>query len=622
MLYLLAPELSSVDQGAASSLLAGAEREWNDTPTSTIGAEALATCNPAAGDGVVFFNPPRTDYASDVEALLEEAAREGAVLIPIAMDAEHRQPPPAAGEAQSFDVVDQIRRRELHGAPFEVIGAAFAREALSMTMPTFVQSRLRLFLCHRRADGEEMTARLDGALTNLHEHVFRDLIDIQAGEQAQHRIDEALGGADALVFLDTPMAGESWWIAHELATALGRNIPIVWVQLAGSNTTRAELHVKPAAEPHIRCDEVELSAARAGELADDILRVAARLAREYGRISLQALRELKRWAAEHGADVQTLDARQQIFQLRHPTPTQTRPYPLRPATDVLQFFGRTPSDADRLTLEAYIGDHGMGPHDQACRAFDAAIMLDPTATGHRAVGEWSVTEHPERFLSSLSAQPLTGAEQQVAQRLLLLGAFPTGDYARDRIIPAVHATATTWFRLGGTVVCGGHPTFVPLLVEAARGVLDESAPDHLVIYQSEWFAAPAQIGELRQHATVIATPSADTREASLTVMRTQMIRETRPATTIAIGGRTEESGRHQPGIDEEIRLVRRDNFPVYLLGAPGGQTSLLAAHAARESTPWSSLGNPLDADANAILASTEDYERAVRVIWAATTSAR
>jgi hypothetical protein len=616
MLFVLTPDLSSVDGGRADALLVAAEAEWDDVPVSRIGAAALTTCEPSDGDGVVFFNPPRPEHDEEIEALLADAARNGAVLLPIAMDAEHRRPPGAAGEMQSFDVVDHIRRRELQDEQLVVIGAAFAREALSMTMPTFVQSHLRIFLCHRRTDGEVPTAEVDRALRAHHEHVFRDLIDIQTGEQAQAKIDEALTGADVLVFLDTPEAGESWWIAHELATALGRNVPIVWVRLASANDDRAELPVKPAAEPHIHSNEEELSQSDANRIADEILRLAVRLAREHGRISRQALRELKRWAAEQGAAIELLDARQQIFQIRHPVPANPRAYPVRPATDILQFFGRTPSDTDQRALESFLTDRGMGPHDHDCRAFDAAILLDPTATGHRAVGEWSVTEHPERFLSSLA--PRRATELASAPRLLLLGAFPAGDYAREQIAPAVHATATTWLRLGGIVICGGHPTFVPLLTEAARGVLGDLARERLVVYQSEWFAAPAQLQELAQNATVVSTARNDTRQASLTVMRTRMVNESHASAVLAIGGRTAEEGTHTPGIDEEIQLARVQDLPVYLLGAPGGQANLLAARAARERDPWASLGNDLDAADNELLMSTDDYERAVRMIWTAT----
>ncbi len=614
MLYVLSPELSSVDQAPARALLDAATHEWDDIPVAEIGAAALATCQPSAGDGVVFFNPPREDLAGEVQALLDEALRAGAVLLPIAMDAEHRRPPGAAGERQSFDVHDQLRRRELPPERPQLLGAAFAREALSMTMPTFVQSRLRIFLCHRRADGEQLTAAVDRALSARHEHVFRDLIDIQTGEQAQQRIDEKLTGADVLVFLDTPLAGESWWVAHELATALGRGIPVVWVRL-GAAAGRVELQVRPAAEPHLYSEEPELSPAAAGELVDEILRIAVRLARSHARIARQAQRELKHWAAEHGARIETLDARRQIFQIRHPPPSLTRAYPLRAATDVVQFFGRAPEDTDRLALEGFLTDRGMGPHDHECRAFDAAIMLDPTATGHRAVGEWSVTEHPERFLRSL--EPARPAYATGPPRLLLLGAFPAGEYARDQIVPAIHATASTWLALGGAIVCGGHPTFVPLLSEAARSVLGADARERLIVYQSQWFTAPAQHEELSPHAQVVLTAGEASRAASLTLMREQMVGAGHAAAVLALGGRTVEGGTHTPGIDEEIALARAHGLPVYLLGAPGGQAAVLAAQAAGETPAWGMLGNRLGAAGNELLASTEDYEHAARLIWRA-----
>ena len=612
MLYVLAAEVSAVEQTRANALLKAAKEEWDDIPVADIGAAALVTCQPTAGDGVVFFNPPREDLRQEIEELLQEAVRNGAVLLPIAMDAAHRRPPGAAGDRQSFDVVDHIRRRELPDDRLHVIGAAFAREALSMTMPTFVQSRLRIFLCHRRADGEALTAAVDRALQARHEHVFRDLIDIQTGEQAQEKIDEKLTGADVLAFLDTPRAGESWWITQELATALGRNIPIVWVRL-GEDENRAELQVKPAAEPHLQSDEPELTPARAGELVDEILSVALRLARAHGRISLQAQRELKHWAAEHGAAIEVLDARQQIFQLRHPAAPNPRAYPLRAATDVVQFFGRAPDESDRHALDRFLTERGMGPHDQECRAFDAAILLDPTATGHRAMGEWSVTEHPARFLSSLS--PRQQPDPETPPRLLLLGAFPAGDYARDQIVPAIHASATTWLRLGGAIVCGGHPTFVPLLVQVARGLLGEHARERLIVYQSEWFVAPAQHEELTLHARVVLTAREGSRDASLTLMRTRMVREGQAAAALAIGGRTVEGGTHTPGIDEEIQLARDQGLAVYLLGAPGGQAALLAMRAAAETQPWARLGNGLGLVGNELLMSTDEYEHATKLIW-------
>ena len=63
-----------------------------------------------------------------------------------------------------------------------------------------------------------LVAEVDKALSARHTgRVFRDLVEIQVGEPAQEKIDEELARADVLVFFDTPKAGESTWVAHELA---------------------------------------------------------------------------------------------------------------------------------------------------------------------------------------------------------------------------------------------------------------------------------------------------------------------------------------------------------------------------------------------------------------------
>ncbi len=90
---------------------------------------------------------------------------------------------------------------------------------------------MHLFLSYRRADGEGVTAQIGNALVIRHEHTFRDLVDIQVGEVAQERIDDALAKADVVVFVDTPKAGESDWIAKELAIALGRHVPVLWLKV-------------------------------------------------------------------------------------------------------------------------------------------------------------------------------------------------------------------------------------------------------------------------------------------------------------------------------------------------------------------------------------------------------
>jgi hypothetical protein len=620
MIYVLDTELSAADGANARAFLQVARNELQVAQVVEIRTrDNILDAEPTAADGVVFVNPPRADVATDVEDLLERAATAGAVVLPVALDEDGRRPTGAVGDRQSFDVVDHRRRRGLVEDQRGTAARAFAREALSRLQPTYTKDRLRLFLCHRRADAEGLVARLGARLDVLHAgHVFRDLVDVQAGEAAQPRIDDALASADVLVFFDTPLAGESWWIAKELAGALGRNIPLVWVRFGAETRGRTPLAVQPGSpEPHLQIDRLFLHDDEVRDLADAILEQAFALARTHVRTSQDAVRALKRYAVAHGAQLETLDARRMVFELTRPVPD--RPYPTRPATDVVQVFARHPTDEDLLSLDGFLTESNMGPHERKCRSFDAAVVLDPTATARRAVGEWSVVEHPERFLASLPAGTALASAGQESPALLVLGAFPGGDLASLEVDGAVHAVATTWLRLGGSIVFGGHPTFTPLIMEAARLVVPGHERKRVTVFQSEWYAAPAALADLAKNVTVRAIPAAADCAASLTAMRVAMIRAEAASAVVALGGRTDERGTHLPGIDEELRLARTARLPVHLLGGTGGRTAELALAAAGEKVPFDSLGNRLSHEANEALYTTDEYAEAARTIWASVT---
>lgn len=615
MIYVIDPRFSAVPTVEAEQFLAAALPALSMLPVSVLRTEEQILASDAgAADGLIFFNPLSGESEVEVEELLGRASAAGAVILPIALREEWRRPPSAIGEFQSFDVVEQRRSRGLAEGQIAAIANTFARQALSRVQPTYSRDRLRLFLCHRREDGEGLAAAIGQRLDALHEGlVFRDLIDVQSGERSQERIDEALEGADALVFLDTPAAHESWWIAHELSQALGRNIPIVWVRIGGDD--RGPLPIEPAAAPHIELSESDLEPSELQALADRIRECAFELSIEQVRVANAALRELQRWATDNEADLQMLDARQMIFELRRTA--GDRGYPSRAAVDVVQWFAHHPAEEDRERLEDFLIESGLGPHEHECRSFDAALMLDPTATGVRHVGEWSAIEHPRRFLQSLDS---TNAPTSPGQHptLLLLGAFPDAEGSQRETIQAVHAVTTTWLRLGGAIVFGGHPTFTPLVIEAARLIAPGRERERVTVYQSGWFASPAAVQELESLIRVRSIPAAMSRDSSLSVMRTAMCGIGAEA-VIAIGGRTKEGGSHRPGIDEEVSLSRAAGSPAFLLGGAGGRAAELAVAARAEDPPFARLGNGLSLTDNERLLLTDEYEDVARLIYGTST---
>lgn len=611
MLYLVAPDLTGAADDARRFMeLLRPELELAATcPLDN--DEAVYDIAPASGDGVIFFNPePRAGVSPAVATLLDQALAVGAVVLPVALSEQTRQPPAPVEEMQSFDVTEHCALRQLPPGAYRVIAQEFARRALARVQPTLTKDGLRLFLCHRRVDGEGLVRRLDQTLSARHGHVFRDLIDIQTGDLAQEVIDRELQRADVIVFFDTERSGESEWVAKELSTALGRHVPIVWVRLPGADdSTRAPLQVRPSGVPHIKLESSEVPPGVLNDVVDQILHEAFTLAQTHVRTAKFQFSQIRQRAAKAGKQVTVLDARQMIYEISDPLPSSS--YPARPAVHVVQLFGRHPTDEDCARLARWLDEEGYGPHQRTCRAFDAAVLLDPMPSNTEIFGDWGVVENAGRYLEQLP-DPASELASTRPRPLLLLGAFPESAESHEPVKEAVYAFSLGWLRRGGIVVLGGHPTFTPLVTESARVLLGSGGRERVRIYQSRYFVTDATIEALSATATVIDTPRRDDRTASMTLMREEMVSAYPDAVAVAIGGRTDEGGQHVPGIDEEIELARRAGVPVCLVGAPGGRAAELAAEEAGQG--WRYLGNGLG-PANELLATDEDYESLVETVW-------
>ncbi|MHB8290595.1 MAG: SLOG domain-containing protein [Acidimicrobiales bacterium] len=565
------------------------------------------------GDGVAFANPePGKEITEAARAFLEQAESVGAVILPVAMSAETRDPPPVVSVRQSHDVVDSLRRRDLPPDALTVAAHEFSRIALARILPTMALGNVRLFLCHRRFDGEELAAAVDKELSKRHSKFFRDLVDIQVGEPAQEIIDEHLQLADVVVFFDTPAAGESVWVARELATALGRGIPVLWIRTGPDGPERLPLPVQPSGAPHINAAEVPENLTNGvafGEFADRLLTEADVLNRASLRKARETFARIRSRCRILGRTIETLDARQQIYAISEPE--VVGPYPRRKSVHVVQLFARHPTAEDQQQLTAWLAENDFGPHAADCRAFDAAVMLDPLPGAPLTFGNFGVSESAADYLGRLQ-EVVPVRDDHHDGTMLLLGAFPSGGATHQGVIEAVQSVAVTWLQMGGKIICGGHPTFIPLLTEAVRSVGADR--DQLTVYWSRFFVTPEAIDALLTLAVVIPTEACDSDPGqSLTTMRLAMVGHSDRAAVVGIGGRTSELGTHVPGLDEEVRLARAAQLPVYLLGAAGGHTGQLARDAA--AVGWTSLGNPLSDADNLFLAESDRYETLARIIW-------
>jgi hypothetical protein len=566
----------------------------------------MSAATPTASDGIVLVNGDSTPGDQAV-SFLGAAVDTGALIFPVALDEAHRAPLEVVAIAQSFDVTDELRRASQAPGRLDLAARAFARDVLARVSPTFYRARQRVFVCYRRADGEGIAAGLDRALSARHDHVFRDLIDIQSGELAQDRIEDALSKADVLVFIDTPRAGESDWVSRELAVAMGRNIPIVWVR-TGVEAERLPLAVEPGPRPDLTLD----AEADPGGLALQVLEVALARVAQHVRASVAAFERLRRWAGSAGADLQTLDQRLLIYGIS--LDPSDASYPSRRRTNIVQLYARWPSDEDRAGLESWLTDHGYLGHPTGCRAFDAAVLLRPCAGPVERDREWSAVDSADHFVSYLEGRRPEVDSSEVPT-LLLLGSFASEPSTHQETIGAVGDIARRWLDAGGRLVFGGHPTFTPLVLEAARLVLSQPDQQRVVMYQSAYYVGPSYVEAIGSRASVVVVPAEATLDESLGVMRRRMIEESRADLAVIIGGRTSEAGGHRPGVDEELRLALAMQIPVVVVGAPGGQAATIAERYRSSPDGWKPLVNNLPDDLNEWVATTDDYVGVADLLW-------
>jgi SLOG cluster3 family len=147
------------------------------------------------------------------------------------------------------------------------------------------------------------------------------------------------------------------------------------------------------------------------------------------------------------------------------------------------------------------------------------------------------------------------------------------------ITDAVVSLARVFLTAGVRIVTAAHPTIAPLLLYVAAE-LPDTAPRRIVTYQSDLFkdVLPVATQRFREEgigefvwteAAPADRPEPGGWDASLKVMREEMLDVTRPSAAMFIGG--------MQGIRDEYAMFteRFPDAPAYPLGSPGGEARLL-----------------------------------------------
>lgn len=204
----------------------------------------------------------------------------------------------------------------------------------------------------------------------------------------------------------------------------------------------------------------------------------------------------------------------------------------------------------------------------------------------------------------MEGKPLLGA------RIWLSGSAP--QVGSESVVSFVREFSRMVFHLGGHIVHGSHPSFVPVLLEeAARFQADGGRKDCLALVVSRfWSKANNQPSVERwdKNCVVYETPEVtgdSARERSLDLLRTWIA--ARSDAVVAVGGRQDPTS----GVPREIELAHQGGLPCFVIGGLGGAA---AQYAQFHRDVVGLLKNGFDDESNVRLATTSDLSGLVTMV--------
>lgn len=219
------PQLPAVasdgDVLPALPFIGGAARPaWDDLLIVLFGADPL----PA---------PLRAPIRRELDAA--RAEKRASRVLPVSTLEAHRQPPEPLEEVLALHCAE----------PDGPAGERLARRVGALLSLWLRGDDRKVFVSHRQADGQPVAKQVTAYLHEQGYRAWRDEERLVGGDVVQDEIERNIADASMLLLLDTPLAGESEWIAREVDAAIAGFVPIVSVVLRPRGTTG------PAGEPGV-----------------------------------------------------------------------------------------------------------------------------------------------------------------------------------------------------------------------------------------------------------------------------------------------------------------------------------------------------------------------------------
>lgn len=538
-------------------------------------------------DIFVFFTSEKGEYTDTVLKLIRKYNDVQSRIWAIAMEGtpECRRPPEPVTDKQSFDVASRKENRNPLKNNIKAIAQLFARKIVAQTLSPLYRDEVLYFISHRRKDGERIAAKLADGLRLLtrERNVYRDVVNVKVGDDAQKDIDKHLAVSDVVIFLQTEEAQDSSYIIKELCYALVNDIPVLWIQI--DNATYDRMEIRPGQGPVLSYGSEEFeSPDRLEEIVDEVEDMCFQLIMNssnqvYSYIEylneMRSAGKIKMINDNNSALAYGIEYREKTRDLYDPGIRK----------HYIQCFGRNPKEDD---IQNFID---KVKQEDSYNKHDRLFLLSSHGRRDKSVRDSKVIEENyDDYLMNL--ENVSGVRrQQRNKRIILSGAFPDGDEIYEAsLLEALVVYSREIIKNGYTLVFGAHPTFQKLIFDI--GSLYASDVKYSIeMHMSKAYLKQYDVEDLQEKCTLIL---ADTLEE----MRENMICKEKSEMIICLGGKIKPD-KSQQGVDIEVDLAKKVNIPVALVGTVGGRSSEYAFEKLTEGD-WSDL-NPWEESLNEAL---------------------
>ena len=546
--------------------------------SSTFQVNQLLAEDANENDILIFFTAENGEYNQTILKLIRKYHDAQSRIWAIAMEKnpECRRPPEPVSIKQSFDVSCRNENRNPMKNNMKAIAQIFARKIIAQTLSPLYRDEVLYFISHRRIDGEHIAAQLADELKRLtrERNVYRDVVNVEVGTDAQEDIDKNLEISDILIFLQTPEAQNSQYIMKELCFALVNDIPILWIQI--DNAPYSNLEIRPGEAPVLCYESNEFDMGdRLIEIVDEIEEKCFQLIMNssnqvYSYIEclndMNSANKIRLVCDKSATLAYEIEYKEKIRDL----------YDTGIRKHYIQCFGRNPKEKDiQQFIERVKKSETYDKHDKL-------FLLSNHGRREKQIGDVKVAEENyDDYLMNI--ENVSGSKgKRLNKRIILSGAFPDYDEIyKNSLLQAVLVYSREIIKNGYTLVFGAHPTFQKLIFDIGQ-LYSSDTKYSIEMHMDKAYIGGYDMDDLQERCTLVLSDS-------LQEMRENMICKEKGEILICLGGKIKED-KIQQGVDIEVELAKCAGIPVALVGTVGGRSSEYAFERIAENN-WSDL-NP------------------------------